>query len=151
MYGGTPERPSTCRRSVRSTESYAFCRSMKHMNSDTRAFLLNSCSLRTVNIIPVVERCGRNLHCSSDTISFASQQAPSLVATILRRTLPRVLRVRCRVSSRTRSCHSCADFVFTASRQRCGTFRWYHISLITRWNSWSTVGSWFSPSLRELN
>ena len=31
---------------------------MKHRNNGARAFLPNSCSLRTANIISVVERCG---------------------------------------------------------------------------------------------
>ena len=59
--------------SVRSTESYAFCRSMKHRNSGARAFLPNSCSLQTANIISLVERCGRNPHCSSGSKFLASQ------------------------------------------------------------------------------
>ena len=69
---GTRKRGSTCQRTVRSTESYAFCRSMKHRNSGSRAFLPNSRSLRTVNIISVVERCWRNPHCSSSSSSFVS-------------------------------------------------------------------------------
>ena len=71
--GGVPKRASTCQSSVRSTESYAFCRSMKHRNSGARAFLPNSCGLRTANIISVVERCGRNPHCSSGSKFLASQ------------------------------------------------------------------------------
>ena len=86
--GGTPKRASTCQRSVRSTESYAFCRSMKHRNSCTRAFFLNSCSIQTANIIPIVERCGRNPYFSSGSRFLASQSTLSLMATILRRTLP---------------------------------------------------------------
>ena len=71
--GGVPKRASTCQRSVRSTESYALCKSTKHRNSGTRALLPNSCSLRTANIISVVERCGRNPHCSSGSKFLASQ------------------------------------------------------------------------------
>ena len=41
---------------VRSTESYAFCRLMKHRNNGTRAFLPNSCSLWTANIISIRSR-----------------------------------------------------------------------------------------------
>ena len=71
--GGTLIRVSTCHRRVRSTVSYAFWRSMKHMKRDTPAFRLTSCSLRTTNIMSVVERSGRNLHCSSGNSPFASQ------------------------------------------------------------------------------
>ena len=46
----TPERASTCQRSVRSTEPYALCRSMKHRNSG--AFLPNSWSL----VLPHIKR-----------------------------------------------------------------------------------------------
>ena len=65
FYGGTPKRASTRQRSVRSTESQAFCRWMKHSNSGVRAFLPNSCSQPTATIISAIERCGRNPHCSS--------------------------------------------------------------------------------------
>ena len=84
----TPMRVSTYHRRVRSTVSYLFCRSMKHMRTDTPAFRLNSCSLRTTNIMSMVERSGRNPHCSYGSSPFASQLAPSLLATTLRRTLP---------------------------------------------------------------
>ena len=71
--GGTPMRVSTCHRMVRSTVSYAFWRSMKHMKRDTPAFHPISCSLRTTNIISVVERSGQNLHCYfSGNSPFAS-------------------------------------------------------------------------------
>ena len=66
--GGTRKRASTCQ-----SESYAFCRSMKHRNRGTRAFLPNSCSFRTANIISVVERSRRNPHCSSGSTFLASQ------------------------------------------------------------------------------
>ena len=68
---------------------YASRRSMNRSNRSTRAFLSNYCSLRAAaNTISVVERCGRNPHCSSGSSSFASQRALSLVAAILRRTSP---------------------------------------------------------------
>ena len=38
----------------------------------------------------------------------------------------------------------------TAFRQRHGTIRCYDASLVIRRNSWSAVGLWFSPSLRDL-
>ena len=63
--GGTPMRVSACHRRVRSTVSYALWRSMKHMKRGTPAFRPISCSLRTTNIMSVVERLGRNPHCSS--------------------------------------------------------------------------------------
>ena len=71
--GGTPMQVSTYHRRVRSTVSYAFWRSIKHMKRDTPAFRPISCDLRTKNIISVVERSGRNLHCSSGNSPFASQ------------------------------------------------------------------------------
>ena len=86
--GGTPMRVSTCHRRVPSTVSYAFWRSMKHMKRDTPASRPVSCSLRTINIMSMVERSGRNPHCSSGNSPFASQLALGLLATILSRTLP---------------------------------------------------------------
>ena len=71
--GGTPMRVSTCHRRVRSTVSYAFWRSMEHMKRDTPAFRPISCSLRTTNIMSMVERFGRNPHCCSGNSPFASQ------------------------------------------------------------------------------
>ena len=85
--GGTPKRASTCQISVRLKESYAFCSLVKHRNSGTLAFASSSPSLRSVNIISVVERCGRNPHCSSDSSLFASQEVLSLIEIVLRRTL----------------------------------------------------------------
>ena len=43
---------------MQSAEAQAFCRSMKYRDSCTRALLLGSCSLRTANILSVVEWCG---------------------------------------------------------------------------------------------
>ena len=71
--GGTPMRVSTCHRRVRSTVSYAFWRSIKNIKRDTPAFRPISFSLRTTNIMSVVERSGRNPHCSSGNRPFASQ------------------------------------------------------------------------------
>ena len=42
----------------------------------------------------------------------------------------------------------CRTFI-TASRHRCGTFRWCFTSCVIWWNSRSTVGSWFVPGLRS--
>ena len=70
---GTPIRLSTCHRRVRSTGFYAFWRSMKHIKRDTPAFRSISCSLRTTNIMSVVERSSRNPHYPSGKYSFASQ------------------------------------------------------------------------------
>ena len=71
--GGTPMRVSTCYKRVRSTVSYAFWRSMKHMKRYILAFRPVSCSLSTTNIMSVVERFGRNPHCFSGNSPFASQ------------------------------------------------------------------------------
>ena len=80
-------RVSTYHRRVRSTMSYAFRRSMKHMKKDIPAFRPISYSLRTTNIMSVVGRFGRNPHCSSGNSPFASQKALSHLATTLRKTL----------------------------------------------------------------
>ena len=56
--GGAPTRVSTCHRRVGSTVSYAFWRFMKHMKKDTSAFRPISWSLRTTNIMSVVEPSG---------------------------------------------------------------------------------------------
>ena len=72
--GGTPMQMSTCHRKVRSAVSYAFWRSMEHMSRNTPAFRLISYSLHTTNIMSsVVERSGRNPHCSSGNSPFVSQ------------------------------------------------------------------------------
>ena len=71
--GGTPTRVSTCHRTVLLTVSQAFCRSMKHIKRVTPALRPTSYSLRTTNIMSVVERSGRNPHCSSGKSPFASQ------------------------------------------------------------------------------
>ena len=74
IFGGTPNRVSTCHKRVTSTASYAFWRSMKHVKSHTPAFRPISCSLRTANIMSAVERSSRNLHCSSSNSPLASQK-----------------------------------------------------------------------------
>ena len=69
----------TGKRTVRSTE-------LDPSNTGTAALELSSPtlkSLRTANIMPVVERCGQNLYCSSGSSPLASQSASSMVATIL--------------------------------------------------------------------
>ena len=60
----------------------------EHRNSGTRVFLPNSCNLCTANVIFVVERCGRNPYYSSGSNPIVSQEALSLVESVLRRTLP---------------------------------------------------------------
>ena len=71
--GGTLMQVSTCYRKARSTVSYAFWRSMKHMKREAPAFRPIPCSLRTTNLMSVVEWSGRNPHCSSGNSLFASQ------------------------------------------------------------------------------
>ena len=58
---------------VRSTESYALVRSMKHTYNGIRFFRANSCSRRTTNIMSVVERFGRKPLCSSGRTPKRSQ------------------------------------------------------------------------------
>ena len=62
---GSPMRVSTCHKRVRSTVSYAFWRSMKHIKRDTPALRPIFCNLRTTNIVSMVERSGRKPHCFS--------------------------------------------------------------------------------------
>ena len=73
MFCGTPKRGSTVQRRVRSTESYALRRSIKHIYSGIRFFRANSCNRRIVSIITVVERFGRKPLCSSGRIPTLSQ------------------------------------------------------------------------------
>ena len=60
---GTPQRATTVQRRVRSTESYALVRSIKHTYNITCFFRAYSCSRRITNIISVVERFGRKPFC----------------------------------------------------------------------------------------
>ena len=86
--GGTPKRASISHNSTRSTESYAFARSMKQISREVLLVRPSSWSLRTTNIISVVERWGRKPDYSLGRIPASSQKSPSRLATILRRTLP---------------------------------------------------------------
>ena len=69
-------RVSTCHRRVRSTVSYAFWTSMKHIKRDTPAFRPIPSDLHTTNIMSVVERSGRNPHCSSG-VQYTETYRPS--------------------------------------------------------------------------
>ena len=71
--GGTPMRVSTCHRRVRSTASYASWRSMDQIDRETSVFLPTSCSVRTTNIMSVVERSNRNTYYSSGNSPLVSQ------------------------------------------------------------------------------
>ena len=64
VFCGTPKRASTVQTRVRSTESYAFVRSIKHTYNGIWFFRANSCSRRITNIISMVERFGRKQLCS---------------------------------------------------------------------------------------
>ena len=68
IFYGTPKRASTVQRKVRSTESYALVRTIKHAYSGIRFFRASSCNRRITNIISVVEQFGRKLLCSSGRI-----------------------------------------------------------------------------------
>ena len=59
MLADTPKRVSTCHSSSRSTESYAYCRSMEHMHKEI--FLSSSCNRRTTNSMSTVDRAGRRI------------------------------------------------------------------------------------------
>ena len=65
----------TVQRRVRSTESYALVRSIKHRYSGHRFFRANSCSRRITKIISMVERFGRKLLCSFGRIPTCSQHS----------------------------------------------------------------------------
>ena len=73
IFCGTPKRTSTVQGRVRSTESYALVRSIKHTYSGIHFFHASSCNRRITNIISVVERFGRNPLCSSGRIPPSSQ------------------------------------------------------------------------------
>ena len=108
--GGTSKRATTCRRSVRLTGSYAFCRSMKHRNRTVARALsfptLVAFGPRT-SYLSSNGVGGTRTALSAASSSPRSRRALRLVATILRRAFyPRVTRVRCRDSYRTRSCPS---------------------------------------------
>ena len=73
MFCGTSKRTSTIQRRVRSSESYALVRSIKHTYSGNRFFRASSCSRRITNIISVIEQFGRKPLCSSGKISTRSR------------------------------------------------------------------------------
>ena len=58
ILGGMPKRARTSHIRVRSTESYALVRSIKHKYKGVSFFCANSCSHRTTNILPIVEGWG---------------------------------------------------------------------------------------------
>ena len=88
IFCGTPKRASTVQRRVRSTESYALVRSMKHTYSGIRFFRASSCNRRITNIISVVERFGRKPLCSSGRIPTRSQYSLRRRAMIISSILP---------------------------------------------------------------
>ena len=88
ILGGTPKRSRTSHRRVWSTESYALVRSIKHKYKGVSFFRASSCSRRTTNIMPTVERWGLNPHCSSSRIFSRSQWSLRRPAMTLRSTLP---------------------------------------------------------------
>ena len=71
--GGTPKRARIRQRRKRSTDCYAFWRSIKHRQSGTLAVCSSSCNRRTANIISKVDRRGPNPYCSSCSRRLASQ------------------------------------------------------------------------------
>ena len=88
MFYGTPKRASTVQRRVRSTESYALVRSIKHTYSGIRFFRASSCNRRITNIISVVERFGRKPLCFSGRIPTRSQYSLRQRAMIFSSILP---------------------------------------------------------------
>lgn len=64
---------SISHRTVRSTGSYTFCRSMNHEKSVVLLPRASTCSLRMTNTISMVDRAARKPHCSSASSPFCSQ------------------------------------------------------------------------------
>ena len=73
IFYGTPTRASTAQRRVRSTESYALVRSIKHTKSGVPFFRASSCNRRTTNITSV----GRTVR-SETPIMFLRQDPHAL-------------------------------------------------------------------------
>ena len=88
MFCGTPKRASTVQRRVRSTESYALVRSIKHTYNGICLFRVNSYNPRITIIISVVERFGRKPLCSFSRIPTRSQYSLRRRAMIFSTILP---------------------------------------------------------------
>ena len=88
ILGGTPKRARTSHRRIRSTDSYALVRSIKHMYKEVLFFRASFCSRRTTNIMSTVERGGLNPHCSSGRMFSRSQQSLRRPAMTLRSIFP---------------------------------------------------------------
>ena len=86
--GGTSNLSRMTQRKTRSTESYAFWRSTRHMYSGTISLRPNSCSLCMTNIMPVVDLPGRSAHCAPGKSCSFSMYDISRPATIFRRSFP---------------------------------------------------------------
>ena len=84
----TPKRASTVQRRIRSTESCALIRSIKHTYGGIRFFRASSCNRRLRNIISVVERFGRKQLYSSGKIPTRSQYSLRLRAITVSSILP---------------------------------------------------------------
>ena len=87
IFGGTPTWARTSHRRVRSTESYALVRSIKHKYKGVSFFRAGYCSRRTTNIMSTVERCRLHSHCSSGRMFSRSQQSLRRAAITLKSTL----------------------------------------------------------------
>ncbi|CAM9380839.1 unnamed protein product, partial [Ascophyllum nodosum] len=88
IFCGTPKRASTVQRRVRSKESYALVRSIKHTYSGIRFFRASSCNRRITDTISVVERFGRKPLCSYGRIPTRSQYSLRCRAIIFSTILP---------------------------------------------------------------
>ena len=73
IFCGTPKRANTVQEKVRSTESYALLRSIKHTKNGIRFVPASTCSRQVPNIIPMVKRFGRKPLCYSGRIPTRSQ------------------------------------------------------------------------------
>ena len=117
---GTPKQASTVQR-VRSTESYASVRSIKHSYSGIHFFHASSCNRRITNIISAVERFGRKTPCSSGRIPMRSQYSLRRRAMIFSSILPACATSVMPCSYRTLSDHFLWSTMMIPYFHCCGT------------------------------
>ena len=142
IFCGTPKRTSTVQRRVRSTESYALVRSIKHTYSEIRFFRASSCNRRITDFISVVERFGRQPLCSSGRIPTRSQYSLRRRAVIFSSILP-----ACATSEMSLQLpHSVRSFflwstMMMASFHCCGTSPLPQIRTTVSSSLWRRAGS----------
>ena len=73
IFSGTPQRAGTTHNSCRSTKSFCFWRSMKHMHRILLIARPSSCSRPKTNSMSAADRVGRKPPCVLGSIPLASQ------------------------------------------------------------------------------